>query len=329
MQNRAWVFTIFNYALLREEERPENWAHCRYCIYQLERCPDTHRLHWQGYIYFDTKMSLAACKELHTTCHFAIRKGSHEEARDYCKKHESRIDGPWEFGEEPKAGQRNDILAVKESIVFGLTEEQLWELHFPMMIKFHRAFLYYRTLIIPPRDFKTNVVVLYGPTGTGKTLYLAQNLPKEEVFFLNRARSAGDPWLDFYDPLKHHHIILDDFYGWIRWDTLLRMLDRYPFKMETKGGQIQFRPSSIWITSNKRPEEWYDLTTQGRSFETLLRRINVIRKYTGPDTYIEERHVFDAPLPTEETIEERFGEPDDWEDTYPLEQVDWNMLFSE
>jgi len=51
--------------------------------------------------------------------------------------------------------------------------------------------------------------------------------------------------------------VLDDFYGWLPWDFLLRLLDRYPLLVETKGGQVQFVAKTVVITSNKPYLEWY------------------------------------------------------------------------
>lgn len=156
--------------------------------------------------------------------------------------------------------------------------------------------LMYRNIKTPPRDFKTEVSVFYGPTGTGKSRWLWDNLPRDKVFYLNSSRTKGDPWFDYYDPMQHEHVVLDDYYGWFRWDTFLRMLDHYPMTMETKGDKIPFRAKYIWITSNKPPEQWYPkLEIQGHDFATLLRRINLIWKFTGPNTWVEERRHFEEP----------------------------------
>jgi len=266
----------------------DNWEDIKYCVYQLEACPETRRLHFQGYVIWTKKKTLTYCKTQHATAHWEPRRGTHEQARDYCKKEDTRstmCEAPVEFGTEPKPGQRNDILAVKAAIDVegGIHYDKLWEEHFPAMVKFRQSFWHYWILKIPPRDFRTEVAVFFGPTGTGKTRHLLQNLPQDQVFFLNRARTAGDPWLDFYDPMKHNHVVLDDFYGWIKWDTLLRMCDHAPLLMETKGSKVQFRPKYIWITSNKHPNSWYKEYPPHRLFETLERRIDVIAEFQELD----------------------------------------------
>ena len=52
-------------------------------------------------------------------------------------------------------------------------------------------------------------------------------------------------------------VCLDEFYGWLQWDVLLRLADRYPLLVETKGGQIQFSSKKLIFTSNTEPTKWY------------------------------------------------------------------------
>lgn len=287
-QCSAWCWTVYppdNRQKFTQEEldtfNAKDWEDIRYLIYQLEVCPDTKRWHIQGYTVYTKKKTLSWLKQnCHATAHFESRKGTHEQARDYCKKEDSvhPMKLRLEMGDEPKPGLRKDLLAVKETIDSGVTMSVLWDTHFPEMVKYNRSLKAYRNLKTPPRNHRTEVAVFYGPTGTGKTRHLLLKLPHEKTFFLNRARTQGDPWLDYYDPMEHEHIVLDDFYGWIKWDTLLRMCDHAPMLMETKGDQVQFRPKYIWITSNKPPSTWYKETPY-RLYETLERRIDVIAEF--------------------------------------------------
>lgn len=47
------------------------------------------------------------------------------------------------------------------------------------------------------------------------------------------------------------------FYGWIAWDKVLEICNRYPYKVETKGGHEEFTPKTIVFTSNAHPSCWY------------------------------------------------------------------------
>jgi hypothetical protein len=254
--------------------------------------------HLQGYVIFKRKVTLAGIKKnINATASFHPRNGTHEQARHYCMKPvdgcacehcEKARNGPpnlgpfQEWGEEPKPGARNDLNEVKASVDAGISTIQLWDDYFPTMVKYHSGITKYQLIKTPRRDFKTQVAVLWGETGTGKTR-ACYDLPQDDCFWLDNARSTGDPWVDGYDPLQHKHLILDDFYGWIKWHTLLRLLDRYPFSMESKGGKIQVRPKYIWITSNRCPSEWYDHDKLKVEYKTLHRRFNIIKHYIRND----------------------------------------------
>ena len=69
-------------------------------------------------------------------------------------------------------------------------------------------------------------------------------------------------------------MVIDDFYGWIRLDEMLRILDRYPHRVEVKGGMVQFLAEKIYITSNVEPKDWYKDETHNVLIKALLRRID-------------------------------------------------------
>lgn len=57
----------------------------RYAIAQIEMCPTTHRLHIQGYLEFkDSKRMNTIYKMFPANLEY--RKGSRDDARDYCRK---------------------------------------------------------------------------------------------------------------------------------------------------------------------------------------------------------------------------------------------------
>ena len=72
----------------------------------------------RGYVVFSGKKRLQWLKRnCDQTAHWESRRGSHLQAKEYCSKEESRVDGPWEAGEEGDhlggQGKRNDMLALK------------------------------------------------------------------------------------------------------------------------------------------------------------------------------------------------------------------------
>ncbi|CAH1233562.1 ZCCHC3 [Branchiostoma lanceolatum] len=56
---------------------------------------------------------------------------------------------------------------------------------------------------------------------------------------------------------------------------LQNILDRYPCRIETKGGTREFNPRTIWITSNRHVREWYKKESwlMGGRYKSIMRRI--------------------------------------------------------
>lgn len=71
------------------------------------------------------------------------------------------------------------------------------------------------------------------------------------------------------------HIVVDEFRGVVDVSHVLRWWDRYPVRVETKGGSRPLLATHYWITSNLDPRAWYpDLDED--TVDALLRRLNII-----------------------------------------------------
>lgn len=103
---RNWCFTSYN---LDDFIVPDEHPDFRYCVYQAEKCPETQRVHLQGYIEFNKALSFGQVKGLFNdpAIHLEGRRGTREEARAYCMKNESRYADPIEFGKWTGANERS------------------------------------------------------------------------------------------------------------------------------------------------------------------------------------------------------------------------------
>lgn len=73
-----------------------------YIIVNVEACPTTARIHWQGYCELSKQARWGQIKRTATIlvgAHVETRKGSQQQAIDYCMKEESRVAGPFSYGE--------------------------------------------------------------------------------------------------------------------------------------------------------------------------------------------------------------------------------------
>ena len=71
--------------------------------------------------------------------------------------------------------------------------------------------------------------------------------------------------------MQQTSVIIDDFYGWIKYDELLKICDRYPHKVPIKGGYEEFTSKHIFITSNVDVPDLYKFV--GYNTAALDRRI--------------------------------------------------------
>lgn len=283
--HRAWFFTINN---PDNNEIPNTWANINYCVWQREKGAEGTE-HLQGSVCFKNPVRFSGMKHIHSTAHWEPIR-SEEAANAYCMKEETRIDGPWTIGIVPtKRGQRVDLLKAKAAIDSGQSLVEVYRENFEASSKYFRFFKEYARVTTPKREWKTEVVVFIGPTGTGKTLAAQSLLPT--AYWLPQGK-----WWDDYD--RHDDVIIDEYYGWLPYSYLLRLLDRYPLLVETKGGQVQFVARRIIITSNKHPSQWYKTDC---AYEPLARRFTAIQVKAEQDEefedYDEEKHKHLFPDP--------------------------------
>lgn len=265
--SRNWCFTLNNPQV---EESPETWPQetlerVKLCLYQLEMGKEG-TLHYQGYLEMEQPIRLSGLKKLLPRAHLEKRKGSRLQALKYCSKEESRLGDPrllykgaWDnyseeyeslltSGRKKESNVQEELSLVKSKLQEGSSLIEIAEQHFHLWVKYFRAFEKYTTMITEPRNHSVEVFVLQGPTGTGKSKWCMDTYP--DAYWKQRSN-----WWDGY--FKHKVVVLDEFYGWIPFDLLLRLCDRYPLLVESKGGQIQMVADTIVLTTNQLPSSWY------------------------------------------------------------------------
>lgn len=120
-QYRAVCFTINN----PEKDELDFPDYVRYAVWQKEKVSTEHI---QGYAELKDKKNLTALKKWLPTAHFEPRKGTRDQAREYCMKVDSRIAGPWEYGSfSTEQGKRSDIAAVRDLVFSGANKRKVLE----------------------------------------------------------------------------------------------------------------------------------------------------------------------------------------------------------
>lgn len=234
-------------------------GHVRYAIWQLEEGEEKETPHFQMYIEFDAPVRMAAVKELLSPqVHCEVRRGTREQARDYCRKEESRKAGPWEIGTWTGGqGTRTDIQSLMDIIRGDGNARDAWEAHPEVMFRHYRAFNEARLAFQGTQQRPDiHVKVLYGESGAGKTMEAERLAAEFEAEGKKVYRKAPGKWWCGYngEPV----VLMDEFYGsWMHYAEFLRLIDRYPLCVECKGGTLPMRACTIIITSNSEPASWY------------------------------------------------------------------------
>jgi hypothetical protein len=118
-------------------------------------------------------------------------------------------------------GERTDLLKIREQIKCGVTLET-YEINSSALRVIDR----YYTYLEEEKTEKSNLYWIYGESGTGKTKWVSENF--KDIYWKDDTK-----WWDGYD--RHETIIIDDFRAsHMKFNCLLRLLDRYPCKCELK-----------------------------------------------------------------------------------------------
>jgi len=298
-QSKAWPFTWFpqpavyayNAAFKEHAEDAldvvKKLVDCedvQYLVCQAEACPTSQRLHIQGYIEVVQRWTFTRVKEKifkewkMDNVSLRVARGSSEENTAYCTKDESRVKDTQPFvhgmslhepGERHPPGKSLDRVFV--DIKAGMSMEQIIEKYgFGIFVRHERAINSAMCSWGAKRDKMPKIVLLVGKTGTGKSKWVHRKYPvRYRMTFGNGGNSA---WFDGY---RGEDVIeLSEFRGQLQLAFMLDLLDRYELKVQTKGGTVQCLASTIVITSNDEPSEWYrNLDDREEKLKPLLRRI--------------------------------------------------------
>jgi len=239
-------------------------------IAQVELAPTTMLKHIQGYCELSKKLRLTGLKALLPRAHWEPRRGTREEARNYCRKEESRQEGPFEWGTWTGEPAKSSLTELMKRLREGATNLQLLDEFPTLYLMYATRIAQVRLTMETPRTplTPTNVKVYWEKTGTGKTRKALWKMPDAYI-------KPNGKWWPLYT--GQQNVIMDDFRAHpdFTFDELLRVLDRYPHIVETKGGHVQLQAKKFIITSNLEPDLWY----KDADPAPLLRRISKIKHF--------------------------------------------------
>lgn len=267
LRSRTFVFTINNYTQQDIDTfTTDNFRkQVRYYIYGFETGEKEETPHMQGFIIFHNQKTFLQLKKILPRAHLEKTKGNTEQNTAYCSK-----DGDYqEYGTPPKPqGKRTDLEVIKQKVLSNTPLQDIIPIiQDYQQLKFMEGLMKYQK---PTECKKKNILWYYGGTGSGKTRQAIKQGGDDYYISMNNLR-----WWDGYYGQKV--VILDDFRkDFCTFHELLRILDRYPYRVQIKGSSLWLQAETIIITSCFRPEDVYETR---EDVKQLLRRIDRVVEF--------------------------------------------------
>lgn len=279
---RTWCFTLFFDSTTKKDASVfELKGNLRYIIWQMEKCPDTERAHFQGYCELKVPLGMASVKALlgYTTIHLESRRGTRDEAREYCLKAETKVGGPWELGswEAGGSGARNDL----DDAARMIRKEGIDAVHDAspgQFVRLQKHFRDYETYWGARTMANARQVLCYwvhGVSNVGKTHAMMDSLG--DLFKMDPTNSAT--WWDCYR--SEQALLIDDLMPkTIPACDMVHIADKWKYRMPVKGSFTWARWHLVVVTSNHTPYFVY----QGEpNVQSIIRRFTIIEVFTRKD----------------------------------------------
>lgn len=278
-KHRAYLLTINNYTQ-NDINALNNDKH--YCMYQIER-GEQGTVHIQAFIYYTNPRVWPKSK--YPSAHIEVARNI-DQCIKYCSKEDTRVEGPFEIVNcpKPEQGRRRDLETIAKSIMEGTTLPAIAIEDPVTYIRYFRGLQALANIHKPHRSGPPITIWLWGLAGAGKTKYVFDH--HTSVYVKDQTQ-----WWDGYN--HEETIVIDDFDGKWPFRDLLRLLDRYPYQGQVKGGYVKITSPNIYITCEYHPRDIFE--GNDNTYNQVSRRLNKIIRVAGNGTSLS--------VPIEETIE--------------------------
>lgn len=198
-QSEVWFFTINNPS---EEDKIESIKGLKYICYQLERGKKTGTLHMHIYCHWTSRKRKSSILKIWPRAAKILVPNCPDKCRSYCMKEDTRVEGPWEFGEYEKledyrVGQGSS-LDLKEACELVKKEgiDSVAEKMPEVFVRHHRGLQALHNKIRPPiveefeyemREDEKNLLIQLGEKPNFRTIFWIWSYESEKgkTRFLN------------------------------------------------------------------------------------------------------------------------------------------------
>lgn len=271
--SRSWAWTDYDCS----DERKQFWQdlETKYMVFGNESCPETGRMHLQGFVTMNRVYRFKAFKKLvGDQVHIAKAKAS--DAGNYCMK-----DGDYVLKDSRKQGRRTDLEEIVVMVNEGKSDKEIAKAYGRTWVNCKRGIQGYRATMEsfdkPKRKPIPKVIWLWGATGVGKSHTAMMHTGNPDDVWV----SNGD-YTYFLGYCYQPVVLLDDLRDeQLTMAKLLRLTDKWPMTVKTFQSWHHWMPEVIYITSPCHPKEMYP-RHKGK-MDQLIRRCHEIREVTMED----------------------------------------------
>ncbi len=236
-----------------------------YLVFQRELAPTTGREHVQGFVAMSQQKrpnQLGTLFKLQPETFRSTNNGTPGQNRGYCTDDQKRMAGqqPFEFGTLPGGrGARTDLDRAYALLKKGYGTKRCIEDMGTTFMKYPGgckdiATHYKGERIKKSKKHEVELYVIWGTPGSGKTTW-AHEFDPQHFYEMPDPVKGATVWMPDYN--GERTLIIPDYDGEYPYGTLKRMCDGTYTKFQTKGGHNYAEWTSIVITSNFHPRQWY------------------------------------------------------------------------
>ena len=253
--------------------------HIKYFTFQREIGENTCTEHFQLYIEFDIGKRFKTIKEYFPTAHIESRKGTKTQARDYCQKDETRMDGHnvFEYGDFVESAERSDLNDITVMIESGASDRDIQLAYPSQYFRYYKNISQLRQIYLETKFNNVfrelEITYIYGETETGKTRYVMEKYGYTNVY---RVTTYDHTAFDHYN--GQDVIVFEEFRSSFKIEDMLKYLEGYPLMLPSRYNNKVACYTKVYIITNWGLNEQYKKiqTEHPKTWGAFLRRIKTV-----------------------------------------------------
>jgi len=238
-----------------------------YMVWQIEKGAQGTE-HIQGYIRFKKMPTGKAVDKMLGSKHAHLEecRGNEQQCKAYCTKEDTRVSVGEEHGtynpEAGKQGHRSDFDAIVADCKAGKPLREIAEANASDWIRYHQGIISLHEQLAPqpPAERPVEVMVLWGPTGVGKTHRVMMNADLARDGGIYKVKPGRDPWGNY----RGEKTIFFDEFDYEKW-TVFQMneyLDKWRCPLDCRYHDKYAEWTRVIICANSNPMTWWPMASQ-------------------------------------------------------------------